>query len=103
MEKKPDYYSWEYVPMILLPNDYLYQIIHWHEQRGDQHFEHIVECECMIPDPSQWLQHQVPMVECYILKIRDDKHQPNDQKTIITCLKSIQENISIKDISLHCL
>ena len=94
-------YPFKEVPLVILPNAYSARIIHWHHQRGERSFEHIVECTCKLPSITDFLdrdEDNIPLVECSILKIRNDKATPNQKSTIEKTLCNIQENITIKDL-----
>jgi len=86
------------VPLVLIPNEYTLTLLQWHSQRNETFFSHIVECSCKLPTINEWLSNDVPLIECTLIKIRYDKSEANQKKTIEKTLRSVQENISIKDL-----
>lgn len=88
------------VPMILIPSKYVKEVIHWHEKQNIYRFEYVVECECRLPQLSEYFDDQ-PIIECLVLKLRLDKSHPNNRYTVERTLQNCAENITIRDLIKH--
>jgi hypothetical protein len=91
------------VPAAMIPNEYLHDVVKWHQNRGDMKFKHIAECKFVFPSLSDMVSGTVPVLELYLFRIRTDKNQPNQRKTIEATFLTARENITIKDLLDCCL
>ncbi len=98
------------LPAAVIPNSYLTTILQWADEHAKTDLAYVGEFSCRLPSEADFTtlltaeedeDPPVPVVECYLLRLRHDKTGPNHCHVVRNTLRDLAANVSIRDILKH--
>lgn len=90
--------GFSHVPVALMPNEELLNLLGEHNFSEDLEFQHVIECSCHLPSTEQQQQQQ-PLIEVEMLHTRPDKVVPNTDFVLERTLVNVKESVSIEELA----